>query len=67
MTIDQLHAESVEVLKMLISIPSLSRDEKAAADRWKRFWSKWAIHPNGEKTIAGWWHRDIRLVDQPFF
>ncbi|GAO29084.1 M20 family metallo-hydrolase [Geofilum rubicundum] len=50
MTIDQLHAESVEVLKMLISIPSLSRDEKAAADRVEAFLVKMGHPPQRRKN-----------------
>jgi acetylornithine deacetylase len=45
MTIDQLFLDSVEVLKMLISTPSLSRDEKQAADKVEERLVKMGLQP----------------------
>jgi acetylornithine deacetylase len=50
MTIEQLYDESVEVLKMLISTPSLSRDEREAADRVEAFLVKIGYQPQRRKN-----------------
>jgi acetylornithine deacetylase len=50
MTIDQLYLDSVEVLKMLISTPSLSRDEKQAADKVEECLVKMGFQPQRRKN-----------------
>lgn len=50
MPMDQLFLESVEVLKMLISTPSLSRDEKQAADKVEESLVKMGLQPQRRKN-----------------
>ncbi len=50
MTVDQVFLESVEILKMLISTPSLSRDEKQAADKVEESLVKMGYQPQRRKN-----------------
>jgi acetylornithine deacetylase len=46
MTIDELASQSVELLKEMIEIPSLSREEKKVADFLEATFSAWGLHPS---------------------
>ena len=45
MTIDELASQSVELLKEMIEIPSLSHEEKKVADFLEATFSAWGLHP----------------------
>jgi len=46
MLTDKIATESVELLKAMIGIPSLSRDEKDVADYLEAKFNAWGLHPN---------------------
>lgn len=46
MIIDELTSQSVQLLKAMIQIPSLSREEKGVADYLEETFSDWGLHPS---------------------